>query len=301
MKLLTSYIEYKMNRHSEIVNWENHMIGDSLLYSYRDTVYDLQSYPSSLHYHDYYELVMIEEGDIKYICNGAVYQPKYGDIILVPPGSFHKSVIDCESTRYKRHVFYFYPTAFDWIGHSELTAFLNDKKEAGVLTFDDIEVGTDLLGLLERLKKAFAPSHSLIDEALGLSYIINIFYLLNQNISLPRNEVLALPKKLLEIQEYIDRNFAEITSVSQLAEHFFYSREYISRLFKRYFDTTISDYIMKRRIERSQALILQGIPMIDIAYRVGFASLSTFIRSFRAVTDMTPSEYKKIRSGNKGT
>ena len=98
-----------------------------------------------------------------------------------------------------------------------------------------------------------------------------------------------------EHRERIDQNFSKISSVSQVAEHFFYSREYVSRLFKKHFDTTISDYISKRRIAESQLLIVKGIPLIDVAYQVGFGSLSTFIRAFRTVTDMTPSEYRKIR------
>ena len=57
----------------------------------------------------------------------------------------------------------------------------------------------------------------------------------------------------------------------------------------------ISDHIMKRRIAESQSLIMQGIPLIDVAYQVGFGSLSTFIRAFRSVTNMTPSEYRKLR------
>ena len=82
--------------------------------------------------------------------------------------------------------------------------------------------------------------------------------------------------------------------VGEIAAHFFYSREYVSRLFKKYYDTTILDYIHKLRISKSRALIAEGMPMIDVCYAVGFSSLSTFIRAFRAATDMTPSEYRKI-------
>ena len=102
-----------MKRYPETANWKNHTVCDKVLYSYRDTVYDRDTYPSDLHYHDYYELVFFEEGDIKYVCEGSVFYPQYGDIILIPPGKFHMSVIDSDSTHYKRHVFYLYPFAFE--------------------------------------------------------------------------------------------------------------------------------------------------------------------------------------------
>ena len=295
MKLLSHYIEHLMKRYPETVNWKNHTVCDKVLYSYRDTVYDRDTYPSDLHYHDYYELVFFEEGDIKYVCEGSVFYPKYGDIILIPPGKFHMSVIDSDSTHYKRHVFYLYPFAFESIGHSELTLFLDRTKNGDIFTFDSIEVKQNFIDLLERLKSISQRESSTLEDALMLSYVIHIFYLLNQKNCQPKNEISSLPENILSLKRYVDTNFAQITSVTEVAEHFYYSREYVSRLFKKYFDTTISDYIMKRRIAESQLLIMQDIPLIDIAYQVGFGSLSTFIRAFRAVTNMTPSEYRKNR------
>ena len=295
MKLLSHYIEHQMNLYPEITNWKNHIVNDMLSYSYRDTVYDRRTYPSNLHYHDYYELVIFEEGDVQYICEGRIYHLKYGDIILIPPGKFHMSVINGESTRYKRHVFYLYPSAFDAIGQGALTSFLNRTTNGDMLAFGLIEAKRTFMDLLGHLKESFNSEPLPLEEVLQLSYILQIFYLLNQKDCQPKNQISSLPENILVLQHYIDNNFSQITSVSQVAEHFFYSREYVSRLFKKYFDTTISDYIMKRRIAESQLLIKQGLPLIDVAYQVGFGSLPTFIRAFREVTNMTPSEYRKMQ------
>ena len=149
--------------------------------------------------------------------------------------------------------------------------------------------------LLRRLRKALDAAPSALEEALGLSYILQIFYLLNQKNCRPKDEAASLPDNILLLRRYIDENYAQIESVSQVAEHFYYSREYVSRLFRKYFDTAISDYIMKRRIAESQRLIMEDLPIIEVAYQVGFGSLSTFIRAFRSVANMTPSEYRKLR------
>ena len=295
MKLLSHYIEHQIKNDIRIINWKNHIITETLSYAYRDTEYNNQTFPSNLHYHDYYELVIFEGGDIQYICEGCVYHPQCGDIILIPPGKFHMSVINGESTRYKRHVFYLYLSAFDAIGHASLTSFLNRTANGDMFAFDLTDTKQTFMELLGHLKECFDLKASPLEEALGLSYIIHIFYLLNQKECQSKNEISLLPENILMLQHYIDHNFSQISSVSQVAEHFFYSREYVSRLFKKHFDTTISDYISKRRIAESQSLIAKGIPLIDVAYQVGFGSLSTFIRAFRTVTDMTPSEYRKIR------
>ena len=123
MKLLSHYIEHQKKLYPETANWRNHLVCDRICYSYRDTEYDRRTYPSNLHYHDYYELVIFEEGDVSYVCEGRMYPLTRGDIVLIPPGKFHMSVIDRESTRYKRHVFYLYPSAFDTIGEGALTSY----------------------------------------------------------------------------------------------------------------------------------------------------------------------------------
>ena len=295
MELLSHYIEQQKKQYPEIKNWVNYIVGNQLSYSYRDTSYNRGTFPSNLHYHDYYELVIFEEGDIQYICEGCVYQPRYGDIVLIPPGKFHMSMINCESTRYKRHVFYLYSSAFNAMGHNVLTSFLNQITDGELFALASLESREELMALLQGLKKLFSEAISPLEEALMYAYVIQIFYLMNKDKLSRKSEFSELPKNILMLKHYVDNNYTEITSISQVAEHFFYSREYVSRLFRKHFDTTISEYIVKRRVAKSQELIPQDVPLIDIAYQTGFGSLSTFIRAFRSVTGMTPSEYRKLR------
>ena len=124
------------------------------------------------------------------------------------------------------------------------------------------------------------------------THLLQIFYALNRASTQQYQDSAILPQSVLEIQRYIDENFAEIRSVSDIAGHFYYSREYMSRLFKQYFNTTVADYLRKRRVAYSCALMTQGMPLGDVCFAAGFENLSTFIRSFRAVTGMTPSAYR---------
>ena len=58
-----------------VENWQNHYITPSLYYSHRDTIYTAETYPANLHFHDYYEIVLVMQGDIRYLCEGNVYLP----------------------------------------------------------------------------------------------------------------------------------------------------------------------------------------------------------------------------------
>jgi AraC-like DNA-binding protein len=297
MKLLSHYLQNKNDLRHEITNWENDLINDSLCYSYRSTVYDVNTFPSSLHSHDYYELVIFVEGEINYVCESSVYSPKRGDVIIIPPGKFHMSKLKGERTHYKRHVFYLYPNAFDAVGAS-LADILIRTGEGVRFSLSSREREEELLTLTEKLSSAIKRREDGLSRTLAFGYIIEIFCLLNRKDIRHSGESERLPENILALQQYLDAHYTEINSVSEVAEHFFYSREYVSRLFKKYYDTTILDYIHKLRISKSRALIAEGMPIIDVCFAVGFSSLSTFIRAFRAATDMTPSEYRKIvRSG----
>lgn len=293
MKLLAHYLNTLANTHPEIINWRENYLNDSLFYSCRSTRYTRETYPSSLHYHDYYELVIIEEGDIYYICEGMTCQPQRGDIVIIPPRKLHMSVINAEETFYKRHVFYLYPDALDAVGCKELTAFLHaDECNRLLLTLAPQDKQW-LLSLLPRMDQALKTGKEK-DRALSLGLMIEIFYYLSLAHVKEDSSKTQLPQVVLDIKQYIDSNFSQINSVSEIAAHFFYSREYVSRLFKQYFNTTIADYITKRRIAKGQELITDGVSLTETCYQVGFGSMAAFIRAFHATTGMTPSQYRAI-------
>ena len=293
MKLISHYVKTQEALSPQINNWINHYINDRILYSDRRTDYDRTTYPSRLHYHDYYELVVFLEGDIQYICESQIFAPGHGDIVLIPPGNLHMSRLNRDATHYKRHVFYFYPDAFASICGSSLTQALTDTKEGLLLSVSDPGVRYELLGLLQKLTLTLEQSGQPLEQALSLGYLIQIFYLINQYDRQKKEPVESLPHQVLELQQYIDLHISEIASVTQVAEHFYYSREYVSRLFKKHLNTTVSDYIRKRRIVMSQTLIRQGLPLLEVCFQVGFEHPSTFIRAFRSVTGMTPLEYRQ--------
>lgn len=293
MKLLTHYLNVQTTGGPAIMNWRENYVNDSLFYSCRSTQYDVSTYPASLHYHDYYELVIFVEGDIHYICEDHSYRPSCGDVLLIPPRRLHMSMIAAQSTRYTRHVFYLYPDAFDSMGCSTLTGFL--KSDAGGLCRTSLGADSrqELFSLLARLDRALQHPQNSLDRALALGIILEIFYILNTGRFEAHAVDACLPQNVRDIQHYIDENFAHIDSVADLASHFYYSREYVSRLFKQHFNTTVSDYIMKRRVASSQRLIEQGAPLSEACFQSGFSSLSSFIRAFHSVAGMTPSAYRK--------
>ncbi|MBQ3126415.1 MAG: helix-turn-helix domain-containing protein [Clostridia bacterium] len=285
------YTHYSTESHQEAAaNWRENHLGDSLFYSCRSTHYDRAGYPSTLHYHDYYELVVFLEGDIRYLCEHETVCPNPGDIILIPPGRMHMSMLACEQTLYRRHVFYLYPDAFAPFCAEMLTDFLTCVD--GVhLTLAPTE-RAELLALLDRLDLALSAGEETRERGLAIGLVLQIFYLLGKARAVSSPDPSGLPDAVMEIRRYLDDHFTEISTVAEAAEQLYYSREHIARLFRRRLNTTVSDYIRTRRVAYSRSLIAEGVPLSEVCFRAGFGSLSAFNRAFRAVSGVTPSRYR---------
>ena len=101
--------------------------------------------------------------------------------------------------------------------------------------------------------------------------------------------------------EYINNNLSEKITVSDIAEKTFVHPNYLSTLFKKETGSTLSNYILGRRVEEAKYFIRFGNnAMSDIANFYQFCSQSHFIATFKKFTGMTPAQYR-MQNGRHST
>lgn len=272
--------------------WKDYAFNDSMQFSYRNNIYTSETYPSSLHFHDYYELLVIVDGDIHYVHERDIYYPQQGDIILIPPGHLHCSKPNSEKTEYKRYVFYFYSNFLDELGADVLLDFAVNLSKSHFYFAPSHSTMNEIMSLNERLLSAF-EKNTLPDLLLAKSYILQLFYILNSlNWDRP-GKTAVLPAILRDILQYIDTNYTQQISIADISERFFYSPEHISKLFRKHLNITYTDYILNKRIALSQKLMETDLSLTDICFQTGFGSLSSFNRAFHKISGMSPSQYRK--------
>jgi AraC-like DNA-binding protein len=99
--------------------------------------------------------------------------------------------------------------------------------------------------------------------------------------------------RMVSAVNYIHNNIDREIEIGALADIACMSDSYFSRYFKKIFGMPPLRYVLEKKIEHSQILLItEDAPVKEIAYRVGFSDSSYFIRTFRQLTGRTPRAYR---------
>lgn len=97
-----------------------------------------------------------------------------------------------------------------------------------------------------------------------------------------------------QVQQYIDQNYFEELSLTQLAKQYLVESSYLSRAFKAAVGDNLMLYIAKRRMEKAKEHIRQSkLSLTEISQLVGYGDYAYFNRVFHKVTGISPREYKE--------
>ncbi len=97
------------------------------------------------------------------------------------------------------------------------------------------------------------------------------------------------------IKKYVDLHYQDANCrIEYVADIFGISPKYLSRKFKEETGTTFTNYLTVLRINQSVNMLVQtNLSVNEISAQVGYPIVSTFIRAFKKIKDISPSEYRK--------
>lgn len=96
-----------------------------------------------------------------------------------------------------------------------------------------------------------------------------------------------------KIKSYMKRHLTDQLTLKYVSKEFGISQTYLSKLFRKYEDTSFNNYMTSIRIECAKKLIKQNRNFLvkDIAFMVGYRDQFYFSRVFCSVTGTPPSVY----------
>lgn len=96
------------------------------------------------------------------------------------------------------------------------------------------------------------------------------------------------------IKHYLDEHYDEKITLDDLAERFFISKYYLTRVFRKQFGISISHYLLSIRITKAkQMLRFTDETVENIGYKCGLGAPHYFSRTFKQVEGVSPSEYRE--------
>lgn len=102
------------------------------------------------------------------------------------------------------------------------------------------------------------------------------------------------PAAIAKAKKYIHERLDEALPLGEVARAAGLSESHFCRLFKESTDLTLTDYINRCRIDWAKRELLRPeVRVSEIAYLVGYQSLSQFNRSFARITGTSPSIYRR--------
>ncbi len=109
----------------------------------------------------------------------------------------------------------------------------------------------------------------------------------------------ATEQKVHKAIEYIKKNYRADISREGLAASLDINPDHLGKAFKSITGEKIGDYINRLRVtDAAKRLAESKEKIIEIAYAVGFESLSTFNRAFGKIMGVSPQEYRKTRGND---
>lgn len=102
----------------------------------------------------------------------------------------------------------------------------------------------------------------------------------------------------LEIKNHIDQHYSEDISLARLSETFFFSREYLNRVFHAKYGCAVYEYVQRVRMEHAARLLQNpGQTIQTVADRLGYSNANYFGKAFKKYYGLSPSEYREQKEG----
>lgn len=256
----------------------------------------------AVHNHDFVEMVYVMEGSGRHFINGEEFAVKAGDLLFINYGCTHAFHVEDKLVAYNLmiRVDYFTKNIFkdnNLFYMLALTSFEKLQRELNnktpLVSFDYCERG-DIVSLFKNIEVELSKNN--LAKSLILDSFINIILCKVFRKIFVKNDTKdhLIPQEILD---YIAEHSNEKISLNDLSQKCFYHPAYFSRLFKKAFNMSFTDYIMELRLKRCGELLKNSDYTIDtIISECGFSDRNTFYERFKNKYGCTPSEYRGLEN-----
>jgi YesN/AraC family two-component response regulator len=128
--------------------------------------------------------------------------------------------------------------------------------------------------------------------------VVKLLSIFAEHLSMVSNRIVlqeqnAEPPVITRAKQFINEHQTEELSLDQVAKSVHTSKFYFCKMFRKSTGINFTDYLSRVRTERAKNLLLNpNLRVSEIAYEVGFQSLTHFNRVFKRILGQSPTDYR---------
>lgn len=237
---------------------------------------------------DYSKFYYIIDGEGWLKIGDQEYYPQPGELILMPEGV--QQSYACISER---------PFLKYWCHFSAKVGELNLFRILEPVHVCVPENSAAVQAVFRELTRS-ARSDAVYAPLLARSKLMELFaqYLMNLKLDELSCKKLGAARKLTAVLDYIAEHIEQNITVHQLAEIAHMHPNYFMRLFKQQLGIPPIQYITRHKIDKAKELLVTTPASVsEIAVQLGFGDLFHFSRQFKKHAGLTPTEFRKLKTG----
>jgi len=251
-----------------------------------------------LHYHSYWEINYLIEGEGENNFGETFYTFEPGDIYLIKPYQMHNSytTTDIELVCIQFNL--------ESVIHSVFSdsEFIEEMNKNGLQFVELIRASDPNHAGIKRILVEIANEWE--NKNLGWHYAIRLllaqlFLELSRNFRVDSSAAEASRSSdnagIRRALDYINTNYSKQIRLEQVAQHAIMQKNYFCTQFKKHIGCTYYTYLNNLRLKHACTLLHSTEQNVKkIALSAGFLDISTFNKAFKKALNMTPSEYRDL-------
>lgn len=235
------------------------------------------------HYHNLFELYLLDSGSCRYFIDSRVYDVRAGDLVLIPEGVIHRTVYG--KGHYRRHLIH--------LSRHDIPASVLPVLSSVGYVYRNPATEGEVRSLFAQMEREWHGEDAYADELLR-EYAHLLFYLIARN-SAEAEPPFSECSYIESAVKYLQTHFDGEVTLSRVASLYSVSREHFSRLFKRETGFGFNEYLTLLRLQKAES-ILREEPrknISQVAYETGFNDSNYFSDRFHREYGLSPLKYRR--------
>lgn len=264
-------------------------------------VYEKQGAPigaASFHYHNFYEVIYVLEGEYSSLLENQTYHLKKGDFLLIDANVMHKyHYIEKKHDSSQRIILWITKATLEQLSdhQMDLTACFRSHNYCAYhfpAYYEDM-LRSYLMKLVmsELIEGQFPGAKEVMDRGYLTLFFSYLNILCSTGEYLFKEEETISHPLVKTVSSYIDKNIQFPISLDELANEVHMSKYHFLRKFKELTGVTVHSFITNKRLINAVAGLKAGKSITQVYQENGFSDYSSFLRNFKKTFGVSPGKY----------